>query len=64
MQRIEGENRMGKTGDPFKNIKDTKGTFHAIMGTIKERNCIDLTAAEVFKKTWHEHTEELHQKMS
>ena len=53
---------MGRTRDPFKNIRDTTGTFHAIMGTIKDRNCMDLSATEDIKKTWHEYTEELYKK--
>ena len=53
---------MGKTRDPFKKIKDTKGTFHAKMGTIKDRNHMDLTEAEDIKKRWQEYTEELHKK--
>ena len=62
MQRIEENNRMGKTRELFKKIRDTKGTFHAKMGSIKERNCMDLTKAEDIKKRWQEYTEELHQK--
>ena len=50
---------MGKTRDVFKKIRDTKGTFHAKMGTIKDRNGMDLTEAEDIKKTWQEYTEEL-----
>ena len=50
---------MGKTRDLIKKIRDTKGTFHAKMGTIKDRNGIDLTEAEDIKKRWHEYTEEL-----
>ena len=53
---------MGKTRDLFKNIRDTKGTFHAKMGTIKDRNGMDLTEAEDIKKRWQEHTEELYKK--
>ena len=49
-KEIEGNNRMGKTGDLFKKIRDTKGPFHAKMGTIKDRNCMDLTEAEDIKK--------------
>ena len=52
-------NRMGKTRDLFKKIRDTKGTFHAKMGTIKDRNSVDLTKAENIKKRWQEYTEEL-----
>ena len=50
---------MGKTRDLFKKIRDTKGTFHAKMGSIKDRNGMDLTEAEDIKKRWQEHTEEL-----
>ena len=53
---------MAKTGDIFKNIKDTKGTFHAKMGTVKDRNDRDLTEAEDSKKRWQECTEELYKK--
>ena len=53
---------MGKTRDIFKKIRDTKGTFHAKMGTIKDRNGMDLTEAEDFKKWWQECTEELYKK--
>ena len=56
----EGNNRMGKTRDLFKKIKDTKGTFHAKMGSIKDRNGMDLTEAKDIKKRWQEHTEELY----
>ena len=49
---------MGKTREPFKKIRDTKGIFHAKMGTIKNRNSIDLTEAEDIKKRWQEYTEE------
>ena len=49
-KEIEENNRMGKTGDLFKEIRDTKGTFHAKMGTIKDRNGMDLTEAELIKK--------------
>ena len=52
MQRIEANNRMGKTRDLFNKIRDTKGTFHAKMGTIKDRNGRDLTEAEDIKKRW------------
>ena len=55
-------NRMGKTRDLFKKITDTKGTFHAKMGTIKDRNSMDLTEAEDVKKRWQEYTEELYKK--
>ena len=53
---------MGKTRDLFKKIRDTKGTFHAKMGTIKDRNGMDLTEAEDIKKRWQEYTEELYEK--
>ena len=53
---------MGKTRDPFKKIRDTKGNFDAKMGTIKERNGMNLTEAEKLKKRWQEYTEELHEK--
>ena len=53
---------MGKTSDIFKKIRDSKGTFHAKMGTIKDRNGMDLTAAEDIKKRWQEYTEELYKK--
>ena len=53
---------MEKTRDLFKKIRDTKGTFHANMGTIKDRNGMDLTEAEDIKKTWQEYTEELYKK--
>ena len=53
---------MGKTGDLFKKIRDPKGIFHAKMGTIKNRNGMDLTEAEDIKKRWKEYTEELHKK--
>ena len=56
-KKIEENNRMKKTRDLFKEIKDTKGTFHAKMGTIKDRNCIDLTEAEDIKKRWQKYTE-------
>ena len=56
-KEIEGNNRMGKTRDLFKKIRDTKGTFHAKMGLIKDRNCMDLTEAEDIKKRWQEYTE-------
>ena len=61
-KEIEESNRMGKTRDHFKNIGDTKGTFHAKMGTIKDRNGKDLTEAEDIKKRWQEYTEELYKK--
>ena len=59
---IEEKNRMGKTRDPFKKIRDTKGTFHANMGSIKNRNGMDLTEAENIKKRWQEYTKELYKK--
>ena len=59
-KEIEENNRMGKTRDLFKKIKDIKGTFHAKMGSIKDRNCMDLTEAEDIKRTWQEYTEELY----
>ena len=59
-KEIEENNRMGKTRDLFKKIRDIKGTFHAKMGTIKDRNSKDLTEAEEIKKTWQEYTEELY----
>ena len=61
-KEIEGKNRMGKTCDLFKNIRDTKGTFHAKMGSIKDRNGMDLTEAEDIKKRWQQYTEELYKK--
>ena len=61
-KEIEENNRMGKTRDLFKKIRDTKGTFHAKMGSIKVRNCMDLTEAENIKKRWQEYTEELYKK--
>ena len=59
-KEIEENNRMGKTRDLFKKIRDTKGTFHAKMGSIKDRNGMDLTEAENIKKRWQEYTEELY----
>ena len=61
---IEENTRMGKTRDLFKNSTDTKGTFQAKMGTIKDRNGMDLTEAEDIKKRWQEYTEELYKKDS
>ena len=61
-KEIEEDNRMEKTTDLFKKIRDTKGIFHAKMGTIKNRNCKDLTKAEDIKKRWQEYTEELYKK--
>ena len=63
-KEIEENNRMGKTRDLFKKIRDTKGTFHAKMGTIKDRNGMDLTEAEDIKKRWQENTEDLYNKRS
>ena len=60
--QIEENNKIGKTRDLFKNIRDTKGKFHAKMGTIKDRNGMDLTEAEDIKKRWQEYTEELYKK--
>ena len=59
-KEIEEKNRMGKTRDLFKKIRDTKGTFHAKMGSIKDRDDMDLTDAEDIKKRWQEYTEELY----
>ena len=61
-KETEEKNKMGKTRDLFKEIRDTKGTLHAKMGTIKDRNGMDLTEAEDFKKRWQEYTEELYKK--
>ena len=61
-KEIEENNRVGKTRDLFKKIRDTKGIFHAKMGSIKDRNGIDLTEAEDIKKRWQEYTEELYKK--
>ena len=61
-KEIEENNRMGKTRDLFKKIRDTKGTFHAKMGTIKDRNGMNLTEADEIKKRWQEYTEELYKK--
>ena len=58
-KKIEENNRMGKTRDLFKKIRDTKGIFHAKMGTIKDRNGVDLTEAQDIKNRWQEYTEEL-----
>ena len=68
-KEIEENNRMGnkimrKTRDLFKKIRDTKGTLHAKMSLIKDRNCVDLTEAEDIKKRWQEYTEELYKKRS
>ena len=61
-KKIDENNRMGKTRNLFKKIRDTKGIFHAKMGSIKGRNCMDLTEAEDIKKRWREYTEELYKK--
>ena len=63
-KEIEENNRMGKTRDLFKKITGTKETFHAKMGSIKDRNGIDLTEAEDIKKSWKEYTEELYKKIA
>ena len=63
-KEIEGNNRMGKTRDLFKKIRDTKGIVHAKIGSIKDRNGMDLTEAEDIKKRWQEYTEELYKKRS
>ena len=62
MQKTEENNRMENTRDLFKKIKDTRGTFYAKMGSIKDRNGMDLTEAEDIKKRWQEYTEELYKK--
>ena len=62
-KEMEENNRIGKTRDLFKKIRDTKGMFHAKMGTIKDRNSMDLTEAEDIKKRWQEYTEELYKKV-
>ena len=61
-KETEENNRMGKTRDLFKKIRDTKGTFHAMMGSIKDKNGMDLTEAEDIQKRWQEYTEELYKK--
>ena len=61
-KEIEENNRIGKTRDLFKKIRDTKGTFHAKMDSIKDRNGTNLTEAEDIKKRWQEYTEELYKK--
>ena len=61
-KEIEENNRIGKTRDPFKKIRETKGIFHAKMGSIKDRNGLDLTEAEDIKKRWQEYIEELYKK--
>ena len=63
-KEIEENNRMGKTRDLFKKIRDTKGTLNAKMGSIKDRNGMDLTEVEDIKKRWQEYTEELYKKRS
>ena len=63
-REIEENNRIGKTRDLFKKIRDTKGTFHAKMGSIKDRNGRDLTEAEDIKKRWQEYTEGMYKKRS
>ena len=62
-KKIEENNRMGKTRDVFKKIRDTKGIFHAKMVSIKDRNGMELTEAEDVKKRWQEYTEELYKKI-
>ena len=62
-KEIEENNRMGKTRDLSKKIRDTKGDFHAKMDTIKDRNCMDLTEAEDIKKRWQEYTEDYTKKI-
>ena len=62
MKEIEENNRLGKTRDLVKKIRDTKGTFHAKVGSIKDRNGMNLTEAEDIKKRWQEYTEELYKK--
>ena len=61
-KEIEENNKVGKTRDLFKKIRDTKGTFHAKMGATKDRNGMDLTEAEVIRKRWQEYTEKLYKK--
>ena len=61
-KEIEENSKMGRTRDLFKKIRDTKGTFHAKMGSIKDRNGMDLTEAEDIKKRWQQYTEELYKK--
>ena len=62
-KEIEKNNRMGKSRDLFKKIRDTNGTFHAKMGTINDRNCMDLIKAEDINKKWQEYTEEPYKKI-
>ena len=64
MQRNRGKQQNGKTRDLFQKMRDTKGTFHAKISTIKNGNGMDLTEAEDTKKRWQEYTEELHKKIS
>ena len=64
MKKTEENNRMGKTRDPFRKIRDTKGIFHAKVGTIKDRNNMDLTEADDIKKRRQEYTEEPYKKSS
>ena len=64
MKKTEENNRMGKTRDPFRKIRDTKVIFHAKVGTIKDRNNMDLTEADDIKKRWQEYTEEPYKKSS
>ena len=61
-KEIGGNNRMGNTRDLFKKVRDNKGTFHAKIGLIKDRNGMDLTEAEDIKKRWQQYTEELYKK--
>ena len=63
-KEIEENNRLGNTRDLFKKMRNTKGTFHAKMGTVRDRNSMDLTEAEDIKKRWQEYTEELYKKRS
>ena len=63
MQELEENNTMGRTRDLIKKIRDTKGTFHTKMGTIKDRKDMDLTEAEGIKKRWQEYTEKLYKKI-
>ena len=63
LSEIEENNKMGKTRDLLKKIKDTKGKFHAKMGSLKDRNGMDLTEAEDIKKRWQEYTEKLYKKI-
>ena len=61
-KEIEESNRLGKSRDVFKKIRDTKGTFHSKMGPVKDRNCMDLIEAEDIKTRWQEYSEELYKK--